>query len=77
MAAHLDPPYGAWVKTITSGAERAMGLAPEPFERARVDGLLVMEATHTAELLRVPARMTLEAFWASFTDRLLSPERAQ
>jgi len=77
MAAHLDPPYGAWVKTITSGAERAMGLAPEPFERVRVEGLLVLEATHTAELLRVPARMTLEAFWASFTDRLLSLERAQ
>jgi cytosine deaminase len=66
LVAHLDPPYGAWLKTITSEPEQALGVSQVPLERRGIADLLVMEATHSAELLRSPARSELRAFVATF-----------
>ncbi|MEO0937820.1 MAG: amidohydrolase family protein [Pseudomonadota bacterium] len=51
LAAHLDPPMGAWLSLITTDARRAMGLAPIFVDGARTEDLRTTEAATTADLI--------------------------
>jgi cytosine deaminase len=51
LAAHLDPPYGQWLPTITTTARRAIGLPPRFIDQTTIADLLVSEARHTAYLV--------------------------
>ncbi len=59
LAAHLDPPYGPWLKAVTTEARTAIGLAPVAVDQAEAGGLLVSDARHTAELVAGAARRPL------------------
>lgn len=59
LAAHLDPPYGPWLRTVTTDARRSLGLAPLPIDQAGVDDLLVVEASQTAGAVAGAARRPL------------------
>lgn len=65
LSAHLDPPYGPWLETITTAARKAVGLAPQTVDGARVATLLVSEARHTAELIAGAHIQRLTAFLAA------------
>ena len=60
LAAHLDPPFGPWLKAVTTGAREAIGLDPQPMEGTRCADLLVADAAHSADLVRGAPRRTLE-----------------
>ena len=62
VTAHLDPPFGPWLASVTTNARRALGLDPQPVDRARTADLLVADATHTAEVVRGASRHALEEF---------------
>ena len=62
VTAHLDPPFGPWLASVTTGARRAIGLDPEPIDGARTSDLLVADATHTADVVRGASRLALEEF---------------
>ena len=62
VTAHLDPPFGPWLASVTTSARRAMGLDPLPIDRARAADLLVADATHTADVVRGAPRLALEEF---------------
>ncbi|WP_082688677.1 amidohydrolase family protein [Ruegeria marisrubri] len=56
LAAHLDPPFDAHLPMITTGARRALGLAPQTVDGAAVGDLLLFDVTSTSELLSGAAR---------------------
>ena len=60
VTAHLDPPFGPWLASVTTNARRAIGLDPLPIDRARAADLLVADATHTADVVRGASRLPLE-----------------
>ena len=62
VTAHLDPPFGPWLASVTTGARRAIGLDPLPIDRARTADLLVADATHTADVVRGASRLPLEEY---------------
>ena len=62
VTAHLDPPFGPWLASVTSRARRAIGLDPQPIDRARTSDLLVAEASHTADVVRGASRLPLEGY---------------
>ena len=62
VTAHLDPPFGPWLASVTTNARRAIGLDPLPIDRARATDLLVADATHTADIVRGASRLALEEF---------------
>ena len=62
VTAHLDPPFGPWLASVTTRARRAIGLDPQPIDRARTADLLVADATHTADVVRGASRLALEEF---------------
>ena len=62
VTAHLDPPFGPWLASVTTNARRAIGLDPVAVDRARATDLLVADATHTADVVRGASRLTLEEF---------------
>lgn len=51
LAAHLDPPFGAWLPAITLHAARALGLDAPYIDRAPPAMLRLTDATSTAQLL--------------------------
>ncbi|MEY8840718.1 amidohydrolase family protein, partial [Cribrihabitans sp. XS_ASV171] len=51
LAAHLDPPFGDILPMITTGAQRALGLAPQTVDGAAIGDLLSFDALSTSELL--------------------------
>ena len=62
VTAHLDPPFGPWLAGVTTNARRAIGLDPQPIDRARTADLLVADATHIADVVRGASRLALEEF---------------
>ncbi len=62
VTAHLDPPFGPWLGTVTTKARRAMGLDPRPIDCARTSDLLVADACHSADVVRGAARSSLEEY---------------
>ena len=65
VTAHLDPPFGPWLASVTTGARRAIGLDPLTIDRTRAADLLVADATHTADVVRGASRLALEEFLAA------------
>ena len=62
VAAHLDPPFGPWLRTVTTSARQAIGLDPQPIDRIMAGDLLVADASHTADVVRGASRLTLEEY---------------
>ena len=60
VTAHLDPPFGPWLASVTTRARRAVGLDPQPLDRARTADLLVADASHTGDVVRGASRLPLE-----------------
>lgn len=62
VTAHLDPPLGDWLGTITTDAARALGLAPVTVDGAALSDLLICDVSHTADLIsgRAPLRPAQE-----------------
>ncbi len=59
LGAHLDPPYGRWLKAITIDARRMLGLPPLYLDGCTASDLLVSNATSTAELVAGAPRYRL------------------
>jgi len=62
VTAHLDPPFGPWLASVTTRARRAIGLDPLPIDRSRTADLLVADASHTADVVRGASRLPLEEY---------------
>ena len=62
VTAHLDPPFGPWLASVTTDARRAIGLDPLPIDRARASDLLIADATHTSDVVRGASRLAMEEF---------------
>ena len=62
VTAHLDPPFGPWLASVTTNARRAIGLDPQPIDRVRTADLLVADAIHTADVVRGARRLPLEEY---------------
>ena len=62
VTAHLDPPFGPWLTSVTTNARQAIGLDPQPIDRIRSADLLVADASHTADVVRGASRRTLEEY---------------
>ena len=62
LTAHLDPPFGPWLMSVTTSARQAIGLEPQPIDKTRSADLLVAEASHTADVVRGASRLTLEDY---------------
>lgn len=58
VTAHLDPPLGDWLPSITTHAATALGRAPVKVDGTKLSDLLTCDAAHTAELIsgRAPLR---------------------
>ena len=67
LAAHLDPPYGPWLRTVTTHARMAIGLRPVTVDQADVTSLLVSDAAHTAELVAGATRQPLLRYLSTAT----------
>jgi cytosine deaminase len=59
LVAHLDPPYGPWLTSVTTDARRALGVAEVFVENAEVGDLLCAEATHSAGIVAGARRTPL------------------
>ena len=62
VTAHLDPPFGPWLETVTTSARESIGLDPQPIDRLRSAELLVADAFHTADVVRGASRLPLEEY---------------
>ena len=62
VTAHLDPPFGPWLASVTTDARRAIGLDPLPIDRARASDLLIADATHTSDVVRGASPLAMEEF---------------
>ncbi len=51
LSAHLDPPMGDWLPTITTNAARALGLTCAYIEEMQPENLRLCEAATTADLV--------------------------
>lgn len=51
LGAHLDPPLGRWLASVTVDAARALGVEPTYLDGARPQDLLVSEAQSLADLI--------------------------
>ena len=51
VTAHLDPPLGDWLTTITTDAASALGRTPVTVDGAQLSDLLTCDVTHTATLI--------------------------
>ena len=51
LAAHLDPPFGRHLPMITTGARRALGLAPETVDGAATGDLQLFDAQSVTAIL--------------------------
>ena len=51
LGAHLDPPFGRWLRTVTVDAARAVGATPRWIDDCCIDELWLADARHTAELI--------------------------
>lgn len=62
VTAHLDPPLGDWLSTITTDAALALGHDPMNVDGAALTDLLTCDAGHTATLIsgRTPLRPATE-----------------
>lgn len=62
VSAHLDPPLGDWLTTITTDAATALGYDPIHVDGADLSDLLTCDADHTATLVsgRAPLRAATE-----------------
>ncbi|WP_299722738.1 amidohydrolase family protein [uncultured Tateyamaria sp.] len=62
VTAHLDPPLGDWLATITTDSAHAIGRAPVTVDGAQLSDLLTCDVTHTANLIsgRTPLRPATE-----------------
>ncbi|MEO0401350.1 MAG: amidohydrolase family protein [Pseudomonadota bacterium] len=62
ITAHLDPPLGDWLTTITTDAAAALGHTPTFVDGASLSDLLTCDVTHTANLIsgRTPLRPATE-----------------
>jgi len=72
LTAHLDPPFGPWLVTVTTDARAAIGLDPQPIDRARSTDLLVADACHSADVVRGASRMTLDEYLSGNGNRVRS-----
>ena len=64
LRAHLDPPLGDWLTTITTDAAAALGRTPQMVDGAALDDLLTCDGEHSADLIAArtslrPATQTL------------------
>lgn len=64
LGAHLDPPYGRWLRLVTTDAWRVLGLPPVYVDQAAAADLLVVDATNTAEVVAGAHRQPL-AVWCT------------
>ena len=62
LVAHLDPPYGPWLSSVTSDARRGLGIEPVHLDGAAVDDLLLVEAGHSAAVVAGAQRRPLGGF---------------
>lgn len=62
LTAHLDPPYARWLRAVTTDARAAIGLDPVPLDQARAADLLIVEATHTSDVVRGAPRLPLDEY---------------
>ena len=51
LTAHLDPPLGRWLTTITTDARAAMGLPAEFIEDLPISDLHIAQTPHVADLI--------------------------
>lgn len=51
LGAHLDPPFGRWLKSITVDAARALGTRECWIDGSQLSDLWLSDARHTAELI--------------------------
>ena len=51
LAAHLDPPFGPHFPMITTGARKALGLAPNHVDGAAIGDLIMFGTASTSDLL--------------------------
>lgn len=72
LTAHLDPPFGPWLVTVTTNARQAIGLEAQPIDRARSTDLLVADACHSADVVRGASRLTLEEYLSGNGNRARS-----
>ncbi|MEP2891499.1 amidohydrolase family protein [Tateyamaria sp.] len=58
LTAHLDPPHGDWLASITTDAATALGCTPRMVDGVSLDDLLTCEGEHSADLVaaRTPLR---------------------
>lgn len=65
LSAHLDPPYGPWLRAVTTDAQRAIGQAPTFIDGADVSSLLVADARTTSDLVTGGTRTSLTKFFTA------------
>ncbi len=51
LGAHLDPPFGRWLRAVTVDAARAVGVQPRWIDGCAIGELWLSDACHTAELI--------------------------
>lgn len=51
LAAHLDPPFGPHFPMITTGARKALGLAPNHVDGAAIEDLIMFGSASTSDFL--------------------------
>ncbi len=51
LGAHLDPPFGRWLRAVTVDAARAVGAWPRWIDGCAIGELWLTDARHTAELI--------------------------
>ena len=51
LAGHLDPPFGRWLRTITTDARTALGMNPMPIDGAHLNDLRIADASDLSHLI--------------------------
>ncbi|PSL19151.1 amidohydrolase family protein [Shimia abyssi] len=51
LSAHLDPPLGRWMRSITTDARTALGLGPAPINGAHLNTLRIADASDLSDLI--------------------------
>ncbi|MBC6437760.1 MAG: amidohydrolase family protein [Rhodobacteraceae bacterium] len=73
MAGHLDPPFGRHLRTITTTARRAMGLAPLWIDDAASQDLIFFETPGLSDLIAGAARAVPLSEYQKGTPWLIMP----
>ena len=73
VTAHLAPPFGPWLRAVTTDARQA-SFDPQPIDRTRSADLLVADASHTADVVRGASRLTPEEYLSLNETGVRPPE---